>query len=239
MKRSYRLFSAWGIEIKVHATFLILPIVFGYYYTVHAGWQVGARAVCLVLFVFAFVVMHELAHSFQARRYGIEVPEITLFPIGGVASMRRIPRDPRQEFIIAIVGPLSNFILAVLLFTPLYYLLGRETLFSPSLGSWPQMIANAFWINPVLGLFNLLPAFPMDGGRIFRSLLAQRWSYLTATRVAVWFGFLFAVMFGLFGIFHRNFMLALIGLFVYLAASTEQSQVERQEQGQNHDEPTR
>jgi Zn-dependent protease len=148
-----------------------------------------------------------------------------LYPIGGVASLQGVPREPRKEFLISIVGPLFNFALAGLLFFPLYFLMGRENLFSPSLESWPRTFANIFWINPVLGIFNLLPAFPMDGGRVLRSLLTPRTGYLRATQICVYVGHLFAILFVLLGIWHRHWMLVLIGFFIYLSASNERRQV--------------
>lgn len=174
-----------------------------------------------MLLVFVCVLGHEFAHSLQAKKLGIDVPEITLYPIGGIASMHHIPRDPKQEFLITIVGPLFNFLLTLILFPPFYLWLGPANLFSPSLDTWPRTFANVFWINPVLGLFNLIPAFPMDGGRIFRSILARFMRYSLATRISVYFGYFFAILFFLLGIFWKNGMLALIAGFIYLSASRE------------------
>lgn len=220
-----RLFSVFGIAIKIHPTFFLLPLALSAYYTKDYGWVVGARVFTLVLLVFACVLGHELTHSLKAMSYGIRVPEITLYPIGGIASMQRIPRNPRQEFVISIVGPLFNFLLAALLFGPLYLLIGRDNLFSPSLESWPQTLANAFWINPILGAFNLIPAFPMDGGRLLRSALAWRMGYWKATRISVSLGHVFAILFFLLGLWFRYWMLALVAVFVYLSATQEKSQV--------------
>ncbi len=225
MSNSYRLFRIFGINIKIHATFLLLPLFLGFLYTRDYGWEVGLRAFTLVLLVFVFVLAHELSHSLRAKKYGIRVPEITLYPIGGVASMQRIPREPWQEFTISIVGPLSNFVMALVLYFPLYIILGRENLFSPSLESWPRTFANLFWINPVLGIFNLIPAFPMDGGRILRAILAKRMNYLNATRISVYIGHIFAILFVLLGIWTKHWMLILIALFIYLAASNEEKMV--------------
>ena len=139
--------------------------------------------------------------------------------------MMRIPREPRQEFLIAVAGPLFNFVLTAILFFPLLLILGREPLWSPGLESWPGMISNVFWINPVLGAFNLIPAFPMDGGRILRSALATRMDYLKATKISVSLGRIFAILFFFSGIYFKLWMLTLIAGFVFFAASKEEKQV--------------
>ncbi len=185
------------------------------------GWQVGVRLFVLVLLVFMCVLGHELTHSLRARSLGIDVPCITLYAIGGIASMQRIPRDPGQEFSISIVGPAFNFLLAAVIYFPLYLVIGKENLYSPSLESWPRTFANVFWANPVLGFFNLIPAFPMDGGRILRSILARKLSYVQATRISVFLGQFFAIIFFLLGFWKRHWMLALVGIYVFFSASGE------------------
>ena len=225
MNRFFRLFRAFGITIRIHFSFIFLPVFLGFYYGWNYGLEIGVRAFCLVLIVFLCVIGHELSHSLRAKAYGIEVPVITLYPMGGVASMMRIPRESRQEFWIAIAGPLFNFALTILLFFPLYFMLGLENFLAPGLESWPRMLANAYWINPILGAFNLIPAFPMDGGRILRSALAARMDYLKATRISVFIGRIFAILFFLSGIYFKTWMLMLIASFVYLAASREEKQV--------------
>jgi Zn-dependent protease len=225
MPPSFSLFHIAGIRIRIHPSFILLPVFFGVYYGWNYGFEIGVRAACLVLMVFSCVIGHELCHSLKARHYGIDVPVITLYPMGGVASMMRIPREPWQEFWIALVGPLFNFALMLILFFPLYGILGKEALLSPGLESWPRTIANALWINPVLGAFNLIPAFPMDGGRILRALLATRLDYLKATRISVSIGRIFAILFFLSGIYFKAWMLLLIALFVYFAGPKEERHV--------------
>lgn len=220
-----RLFRLFGIDVRIDRTFWILPAALSVWTALEDGWMPGVRMFALVLCVFACVVGHEFAHALRALSLGVPVPAITLYPMGGVASMGRIPKDPGQEFSIAVVGPLFNFALAALLYFPLAAALGREKLFSPSLDSWSGMLANVFWINPMLGLFNLVPAFPMDGGRLLRSLLAFRLNYLTATRISVFFGRFFAILFFLLGVWKGHGMLVLVGLYVYFAASSEWRQV--------------
>ncbi len=140
--------------------------------------------------------------------------------------MRKMPDDPRQEFIVSISGPLTNIAIAVIFFYPLYKILGPENLFSPSLATWPQTFAYAFWINPGLAIFNLIPAFPMDGGRLLRAFLAKRMDYRKATRIAVGFGHAFALFFAIWGILHNHISLVIIAMFVYFAASQEGQQVD-------------
>ncbi|MCQ9208593.1 MAG: CBS domain-containing protein, partial [Omnitrophica bacterium] len=138
------------------------------------------------------------------------------------------PEKPSEEFRISIAGPLFNIIFALVLFLPLYFLLGPKALFNPGIETWPQTFAYAFWINPILAMFNLLPAFPMDGGRILRAVLAKRMDYGKATRIAVGFGHTFAVLFGVVGLISTpiNPILILIAFFIFIAASSEGMQVD-------------
>ncbi len=221
MKTSYRALRIQGIDIEIHLSFLLLPLILGVYYGNLYGPMIGVRAVVLVLLVFGSVLAHELTHSIVARHFGILVPVITLYPIGGVASMQRIPREARKEFLISVAGPLFNFTLALLLLFPFYLWLGKDTLLSPTLSHWPGTWSNFYWANLVLGLFNLIPAFPMDGGRILRAILARCMNYEKATRISVYLGRIFAILFFLFGIWQSRWMLVLVGLFIYVAADNE------------------
>jgi len=221
MRGAIKLFNIFNIAIYIHWTFILLPVLFFYY-----G---GLKGVALILFVFACVTAHELFHSVMAKRFGVKVSNITLFPIGGVASMGNIPTKPSQEFLIALAGPAFNIIFSLVMFYPLYRFLGPDVLFNPSLESWPNTIAEAFWINPWLAGFNLLPAFPMDGGRLLRAILAKRLGLRRATRIAVGIGHFFAIVFAIYGIYKRQFMLIIIAAFIYSAASNEGFQVEYME----------
>ncbi len=220
MKGSIKLFDVFGISIKIHFTFLLLPLIFAHFY--------GLRGIFLILFVFFCVTLHELCHSLQAMHFGVRVDEIVLLPIGGVAAMKSIPERPNQEFRISIAGPLFNITFALILFLPAYFLLGPKNLFHPGIETWPKTLAYAFWINPILALFNLLPAFPMDGGRVLRSFLARKMDYRKATRIAVGFGHAFAVLFGFVGLVSTppNPILIIIAFFIFMAASSEGMQVD-------------
>ncbi len=223
--RSLRLCRLFGIDVRVYPSFLVLPLFFAFWYGKDYGPEVGLRAFTLVILVFACVLGHELTHSLVARRFGIAVPQIDLIMIGGVARMQRIPRKSSEEFLISVVGPLFNFALTALLYWPMEKIIGHEALWNPSFETWPQMFANALWANPVLGVFNLIPAFPMDGGRMLRAALSSRISYLKATQISVNLGRFFAILFALFGIFQQRWMLAAIAFFVYRSAGRELAQV--------------
>lgn len=217
MKSAFRLFTVFGININLHFTFplLILLVIPG-----------GIKRVVLVIAIFGFVTMHELCHALMARRFGIKVHEITLLPIGGVASMSKVPDKPLQEFAVSIAGPLSNLAVIAIFYYPLKILLGAGALFHPlSTATWPLTVAYAYWINLILAIFNLLPAFPMDGGRLFRALLASRLGMLRATKIAVMVGHVFALGFAYLGLVQLNIILIAIAVFIYMAASSEELQV--------------
>lgn len=218
MKNSIKLFTVFGISVEMHISFLILPILF---------WlSLGIKGVVLILGVFVCVTLHELCHALQAKKYGVRVDRIVLLPIGGVASMGSIPDKPYQEFRIAIAGPLFNIILAAILYYPAYRFLGPDIFFSMNLTTWPHVIAYLYWLNILLAVFNLLPAFPMDGGRILRALLARVMTLQKATRIAVSFGYLFIFLFVAWGIMVGNIWLLIIAFFVYISATQEASHVE-------------
>lgn len=184
----------------------------------------------MVLAIFFFVTVHEICHSLVAKYFGISVREITLYPMGGVSSMTKMPERPLHEFLISIAGPLSNIVIIVVFFFPLKYLLGENTLFHPlSASTWRLTLAYAYWMNLILAGFNMLPAFPMDGGRILRAVLATRLGYQKATRIAVNFGHIFALIFAYFGIVRFNIILIIIAIFIYLAASNEELHVDVKE----------
>lgn len=219
MKGSIKLFEISGISINIHSTFLLLPVIFFF--------MSGLSGVLLVLIIFACVTIHELTHSLVAKRFGIEVRDITLLPIGGVASMGKMPDSPIQEFLISVAGPLSNIFLAAALFSFLYFMpwMPKEVLFHPLSGeTLIYTIAWLPWANVTLAGFNMLPAFPMDGGRVLRAVLALKMSYIKATRIAVGIGHAFAVLFVFWGIMTGNIVLILIAFFIYIAASSEAAQ---------------
>jgi len=220
MRGSIRLFKIFGISINIHITFFLLLFL------VMSG---GLKWLALIIAVFFFVTFHELCHSLVAKRFGIHVREITLLPIGGVASMAKMPEKPMQELAISLAGPLSNVAIIAIFYFPLKALMGPEILFNPSTRTWPATFAYMYWINLMLAGFNLLPAFPMDGGRVLRSVLALKLGYQKATKIAVNFGHIFALIFAYFGIIRFNILLIIIAIFIYTAASGEELQVDIKE----------
>lgn len=221
MKGSIRLFTIFGISINIHVTFLLLLVLF---------LSGGVKWLVLMIGVFCFVTLHELCHSLVAKHYGIQVREITLLPIGGVASMSSMPEKPHQELLISIAGPLFNVVVVAVFYYPLRSLLGPEILFHRPLSAatWPLTFSYLYWINLILAGFNLIPAFPMDGGRVLRALLAQKIGFQKATKIAVSLGHAFALIFAYFGIFY-NIWLVAIAIFIYIAASNEELQMDIKE----------
>jgi Zn-dependent protease/CBS domain-containing protein len=225
MSWSWKLGRIAGIPIYVHWTFLILIawVVLGHALEGH-GVATTVEGVGFVLAIFGCVVLHELGHALAARRYGVPTADITLLPIGGVARLQRIPEKPAEELVVAIAGPLVNVAIVALL-----YALGvRPTV---DLADTHHLIRASFLpklmeVNLFLFLFNLLPAFPMDGGRVLRALLALRLPYPRATRLAASVGQLMAIGFGLLGLTGGAPMLLLIALFVWIGAEGEAAQVE-------------
>jgi Zn-dependent protease/CBS domain-containing protein len=204
-----------GIQLRIHITFLLL-----------IAWiAIGSTSAAIfVLLLFVCVVLHEFGHAIAAKGYGINTPDITLLPIGGVARLERIPEEPRQELVIAAAGPAVTAIIALCLYIVIAARGGAELAAPVSIG---DLVLNLFRINIWLLLFNLIPAFPMDGGRVLRALLATRMSYARATQVAANVGQIFAFLFGIVGLFGipgffpANPFLIFIAFFVYLGASQE------------------
>lgn len=204
-----------GIQLRIHITFLLL-----------IAWiAIGSTSAAIfVLLLFVCVVLHEFGHAIAAKGYGINTPDITLLPIGGVARLERIPEEPRQELVIAAAGPAVTAIIALCLYIVIAARGGAELAAPVSTG---DLVLNLFRINIWLLLFNLIPAFPMDGGRVLRALLATRMSYARATQVAANVGQIFAFLFGIVGLFGipgffpANPFLIFIAFFVYLGASQE------------------
>jgi Zn-dependent protease len=227
MKWSLFVGKPFGIKIFIHWTFLLL-IGWILYNEFQRGGNVESAlwSVSFVLAIFGCVTLHELGHALAARQYGIATKDINLLPIGGVANLEKIPREPRQELWVAVAGPLVNLVIAALLWAGLS-LLGAlsEVDQLATQGQTAGINAQTFLpalmsINVVLVLFNLIPAFPMDGGRVLRALLAMRIDHLQATRTAVAVGQGAAILFVIGGLFYNPFLL-LIAIFVYLGAQAE------------------
>jgi stage IV sporulation protein FB len=230
MKWSYTIGRFAGTEIKVHLTFLVLLayLAFGAYQQGGGDGAIAASAMLLALF--ACVLLHEFGHILMARRFGIRTPDVILLPIGGVARLERIPSEPKQEFLIAIAGPLVTLAIAAIL----YGVLSLDG--SPPrlgwLGADETLLDFLFRANVLLLGFNLIPAFPMDGGRVLRALLASRLGLVRGTRLAANLGQALATVGGLYGLMSGRPLLALVAFFVFLGAGAEASAVETRAAGE-------
>jgi Zn-dependent protease/CBS domain-containing protein len=215
---SFPIGSVMGTYIRVHVTFFLLLAWIGGSAWIAGGAQAALESVIFILLLFACVVLHELGHVLAARRYGVRTPDITLLPIGGVARLERIPEKPSQEFVIAIAGPLVNVVIAAALLLALGGILPAGSLDLDNPGV--SLVARLAAANIFLVVFNLIPAFPMDGGRMLRAGLAYWLGYARGTRIAATIGQVLAFGLGFLGLF-GNPILLFIALFVYLGATAE------------------
>ncbi|WP_094227632.1 CBS domain-containing protein [Methanolobus psychrotolerans] len=228
MKSSFKIGSIMGIPIKLHITFLLILPVFALVFATNPqpygfadiGSTTKSYALSLLttILLFGCILLHELGHSYMAKSYGVKIKDITLLLFGGVSSMEEIPRDPSQEFKMAFAGPLVSLIIG-------FGLLGLNILAVSSIPTYSTtpiylMVGILASINIVLALFNLLPAFPMDGGRLLRAWYAKRMSYVKATHYAAYIGKMFAFLMAIVGLF-SNPWLILIAFFVFMGASEE------------------
>lgn len=220
MPRSIAIASIRGTAIQLHWTFLVLLAFIALATFISTGFLVALDVVLLVSLIFACVLLHEFGHITIARRFGIDTPEVVLLPIGGLAKLQRIPTDPKQELAISIAGP----IVSLVLFGALALVLGRW----PVWGTFEDLsqgrinlVEQLAIFNLAVGLFNLVPAFPMDGGRMLRASLALAMSRHKATRIAARIGQTLAIVMSLLGFLAGNLILVAIGVFIFLAASSE------------------
>jgi Zn-dependent protease len=222
MKWSFRIATIAGTAVKVHITFVALLVFLAGTDYFARGIDAALTGTLFILAVFACVLAHEFGHILMARRFGVRTPDVILLPIGGLARLERIPEVPRQELLIALAGPAVTLVLAAALGAAVY-----------ASGAVPQFggidltgsFLNAMMqVNVLLLLFNMIPAFPMDGGRVLRAALASRLGLTRATRIAAMLGQGFAVLLAVYG-FSRSFILVLIALFIFMGAGAEASAV--------------
>ncbi len=221
MKGSLRIGRAFGIGVYLHWTFsLIILWVLFVHLRYGVGWGGALEGVFLVLLIFACVVLHELGHALSARRYGIGTRDITLLPIGGVARLERMPEDPREEFVVAMAGPAVNLVIAGIGALLLVLTSGIPEVEELATAGG-HLLFKLTMVNVLLFMFNLLPAFPMDGGRVLRALLGMKLDYVRATRIAAGVGQVMAVFFAFLGLIIPNPFLILIAVFIFLGAGAE------------------
>jgi stage IV sporulation protein FB len=232
MSWSIPLLRVRGIAIKVHVTFVLILVWAAYYWGIATGdgLQGALFGVVATLLLFVCVTLHELGHAFQALKYGIAVEDITLLPIGGVARLR-VPENARQELAIAVAGPAVNIVIAAVLIA-IGALTGMTVVEDPNAvttamgtADWWALLPYLTAANIGLVLFNAIPAFPLDGGRVLRALLALRLDYARATAIAVAIGQGLALLLGLVGFVGGNYFLIVIAIFVWFGASQEGEQV--------------
>lgn len=222
MKWSFRIARVAGIEVRIHVTFLLILGVFALLFANEGGLEAAVFGTLFFLALFFCVVLHEFGHAFAARAYGIRTPDITLYPIGGVARLERMPTSPWHELVIALAGPAVNVVIAAILWVSVARGYSIKDLLAPHMdGSfWSALLR----INIVLVVFNMIPAFPMDGGRVVRALLATRLPYATATLIAARIGQVIAAFFVVASFTDWEFaspMLIVIGMFVFMGAQQE------------------
>ncbi len=227
MNRSLKLLTVKGIDIRLHITFPLILAWAAFQFGQMFGSLNGALfGVVAISILFVLVTLHELGHSFTAMAYGVPVKQIILSPIGGVAQLQRMPEKPSQELLIAIAGPAVNILMAFLMLAFAAALgIDFNTLILGAAGlegaTLMALFSYVFVSNIFLAVFNLIPAFPMDGGRILRALLAWRLDYARATNLAANVGRVFAILFGIYGVINGNFFLIMIAIFIFGAGTQE------------------
>lgn len=221
MKWSFSIAKVAGIDVRVHVTFFLLLAFFGWIHWQSGGLAGAWNGIAFILLLFLCVLLHEFGHAFAARIFGIRTPDITLLPIGGVARLERMPRNPFQELVVAVAGPAVNVVIAIVLFLILGRFVDfREVLTLEGVGPG-QLLAMLMIVNIWLVVFNMIPAFPMDGGRVLRALLAMGMRHDRATNIAARVGQVVAGLFAIWGIMEGHILLVLIAVFVFMGAQQE------------------
>ncbi|MEE8061152.1 MAG: site-2 protease family protein [Gemmatimonadales bacterium] len=220
-----------GVDLKIHVTFPLLLLWYGFQYYQFGGFPAAAKIVILVLAVFFCVVLHEFGHVLMAQRFGIGTRDVVLLPIGGVARLEYFPTKPRQELLIALAGPAVTLAIILVLYVVVKLLDGIDVpLTSFQVGQ--GFLFNLLVVNVYILLFNLIPAFPMDGGRVLRAALASKMGLVRGTRIAATVGKALAVLGGVYAVYPAlsgrpiSWILLLIAAFVFMAASGETAAVE-------------
>ncbi len=223
-----KLFRLFGIQLELHLTFFLLILFVAYHGGIEGGFSGGIWSTLIIILVFACVVLHELGHCLAAQKYGVHIHRILLLPIGGMAQFGSIPRQPRRELVIAFAGPLVNFLIVGIL----YLISGspERLLDDENYYNLPDLLSLLLVFNLIMGCFNLLPVFPMDGGRVLRALLALKFTYLNATKLAVYIAKPLAIVGFFLGIFYLdNWIMAGVFAFIFLGGEIEYRMVQLRE----------
>lgn len=230
LERSFTLGRYAGIPVKVHWTFGLL-----FLFIIYIGVESHKTTLEQIFFILTFltlffcVVLHEYGHALTARLFNVHTRDIIISPIGGVARLERLPVKPKEELLVAIAGPMVNVVIAILCFIGIASFAGMEHFIineqSDQIDSFPKFVVAVFFINVVLFFFNLIPAFPMDGGRILRALLSMKLGKTKSTKIASIIGKMFAVGFMFYGLYISHYVLVVIGGFIFFMANTENKQV--------------
>lgn len=229
---SIKILDIGGTEVRIHPTFFLLLAWIGVVHWFRGGLADAISGIFFILVLFLCVIFHEFGHIFMAKRFGIHSPQITLLPIGGVASMERMPEKPQEEILIALAGPFVNLIIVALLVYGFGVDLSVEHL--SRVEEAPQdLFTQVALANLVLLVFNLIPAFPMDGGRVLRATLTFNLGYKRATQIAASIGQALAIFLGVIGLIGNPFLI-LIALFIFLSASGESGYVVMQDLSRNY-----
>jgi len=237
MPSAFHILTVRGIPIRIHITFIWFPLWAAFVWSSRSDDFLRGALFGIIgaLLLFACVTLHELGHALMAQRFGIKVEDITLLPFGGLARLRTIPREPKKELAIAIAGPLVNVAIFLILALVGGFIYRNETEITPDFlmdeldrGNINSLLIYLMLANVILVLFNLIPAFPLDGGRVLRALLALKMPWEKATRIAAGVGLGFAALFVIGGIAGRDFFLSLIGLMVGFGAWQERQIAEHQ-----------
>jgi Zn-dependent protease len=229
---SMNLFRIRGIQLSIHASFLLLLAYVAWQGWTESAWIGAAWSVGCILALFVCVTLHELGHALAAGWFGVKVPRIMLLPIGGMAEMDSIPRRPREEIIIALAGPAVNYVIIGVLLIFVRFPQGLNwTYIELSAAGFGRYLVL---VNIMMGVFNLLPAFPMDGGRVFRALLAIRLPYLRATQIAVGVGKIVALAGATYLVYKGNYLGGVLFVFIIFAGERELRSVIRREQEAAH-----
>lgn len=224
MRWAFSLGRYGGTEVRIHVTFFILLTAFGWVFYREGGLGAAVDGVLFIVAVFGCVLLHEFGHVLMARKFGIRTPDITLLPIGGMARLERMPEKPSRELLVAVAGPAVNVVIAAVLYAVFRFpTVNQDTEIFLTEVSFGQRL---MFTNVALVVFNMIPAFPMDGGRVLRALLAMVMPYGQATVVAATVGQFLAVFGGLWALMTGVWLLALIAVFIFMAARQEAGMVQ-------------